>query len=287
MDSSPSTFDVTAASFDASVLQRSSEVPVLVDFWAPWCGPCRTLGPILERLAGEANAPFELVKINSDENQDLATRYGVQGIPNVLLFKDGEPVDRFVGVLPERQIRAFLRRHCPTEADRHMADAARHAEAGDPGAARGALEAALALDPELMAAHLALARLTLLEGDLKASRRHLETIPARADEYEAAGHLLEGVQLIEEAWDLGTLEDCERRLEADPGDLEARYASGGHELARGHYRESLEHYLALAQADREWRNQAARRAMVKVFHIVGVRDPLSDELRGRLARIYY
>lgn len=284
---SPHVLDVSAADFDEAVLRRSHEVPVLVDFWAPWCGPCRALGPTLERLAVEMDGAFVLARINSDSEPELAARYRVQGIPNVLLFRGGKPVDGFVGALPETAVRGFLRPFCLTAADRLAEDGARALANGDHEAARRAFEGALRLDPDCPAARLFLARLAFAEGDLETTRRHVAAIPAHAREYDAGQSLLKAEGLALAARSIGDREACAARLESDPGDLEARYALGAHAAVEGRHRDALEHFLELARADKEWHDQAARRAMVTVFDLLGARHPVSDEYRDQLRSLYY
>jgi putative thioredoxin len=279
--------DVHTATFELEVLQRSHEIPVLVDFWAPWCGPCRTLGPVLERLAAEMAGAFVLAKVDSDQNPEIAARYGVRGIPNVLLFRNGEVVDGFVGALPEPHVRAFLRRHCPTEADRRVEEGKAALADDDLESARLSFEEASSLDPAHHGAALGLARIALRSGEVDRARELAEAIPLGTDQHEPAQALLAALDLVGTAYAAGSEPDCAARLEADDGDLEARFALGGYALARGDVRAALEHFLAVVERDKAWNDEAGRRAMVDVFHIVGVRDPLADEFRDRLRRALY
>jgi putative thioredoxin len=284
---STTVLDVDRTTFEREVLERSRQVPVLVDFWAPWCGPCRVLGPVLEKLAREMDGAFALAKIDSDANPDLAAVYGVRGIPNVLVFRDGKPVDRFVGALPEPQVRAFLRPWCPTRGDRLVAQARELRDRGDLDDAHAKLEEAIAAEPESTTARLELARLAMAEGDLDEAERVSAAVPAGPGAGEEATHLREAIRLARAAAQIGDREACERRAAEDPEDAEARFALGGWALAAGGPREALEHFLDSATVDRDWEDQAARRAMLTVFHIVGVRDPLSEEFRDRLRAVYY
>ncbi|HVS65495.1 MAG TPA: thioredoxin [Thermoanaerobaculia bacterium] len=279
--------DVSTDTFDELVLRRSQELPVLVDFWAPWCGPCRTLGPVLERLAREAGGAFELAKVDSDRNPEIAARYGVRGIPNVLVFRDGEAVDGFVGALPEAQVRTFLRPHCPSAADRLAAEGEAALAAGELDAARTRFEQALVEDPGQEAARLGSARLALRTGDLDVARRLAEEVPLGADQHEAAQALIGGVELVAAAHSTGSEQECVSRLEADDEDLEARFALGGYALARGDLRGALEHYLGVVERDKSWNDEAGRRALLDVFQIVGTRQPLADEFRDRLRMLLY
>ncbi len=287
LESNAYVIDVTTDDFEHEVLQRSSKVPVLVDFWASWCQPCLMLGPILEKIAADLGGAFVLAKVDSDRNQELGARYGVQGIPNVLLFKDGAPVDRFVGAQPEARVKAFLKRHLESPADDRIAEAEKFAADGDAAAARRAYEEALGQDPEAHRARLGLARLALLEGDSETVGRWVGEIAPGAEEFDAGQALLQSAELAAAAAAIGDEAACAARVEADTNDVEAHFALGGHSLAAGEHRRALEHYLAAAKSDRHWRDEAARKAMLVVFNTVGVRDPLSDEFRDKLRRVYY
>ncbi len=278
--------EVTDATFATEVLERSRSVPVLVDFWAPWCGPCRMLGPVLEKLAAELDGSFVLAKVNTDENQGVAGRYRVSGIPDVKLFSGGEVVGGFVGAQPERNVRAFLDEHLPGEADAPLTDAAAALERGDDAAARAAFEQALALDATSPAAHLGLARLDLAGGDFAAARAHAAAVPASAREHDAASKLVDALALAEAAAAAGPRDALEARFAADASDLEARFALAGYEVGAGHYADALEGYYQVVQADRKWHDEAARKAMVTVFGVIGARHPLSDSYRDKLQVIY-
>ncbi len=272
--------------FDRIVIERSKHVPVVVDFWAPWCGPCLVLAPVLEALAEEWAGGFELVKINSDENAAVSSRYRVGGIPHVLLFKDGEPRDHFVGALPEANVRAFLRKHCPTAADQCVIDGQRLLITGDHEGARQAFEQALALDGTCTAAQLGLARLALSMGDLASASSYAAAVPALADERESADYIAKMVAMLESVVDEGDATAIAARLERDPRDIAALYVHGVRLAAAGRVREGLDALFATVELDRTWHDQAARKAMLTVFGLIGVRAPLSDEFRRKLMFVY-
>lgn len=281
-----SQFVVEVSDFASQVIERSRDTPVLVDFWAPWCGPCRMLGPVLEKLAAEHKGAFILAKVNTDEHQQTAAAFQVRGIPDVKLFRDGEVVDGFVGAQPEPEIRAFLQRNVPSEAAELAARGRQALDAGDPEQAEVALRAALDLDAKLDAANFAMARVALLKRDFDAVARHLDALAPLADEREAGKHLRDAVDLVRAAEATDTEERVRQRVVEDPDDVEAHYAIGGFELAAGRYRQALEAYLEVAVRQRKWRDQAARKAMLTVFGVLGVRHPVSDEFRQKLMFIY-
>lgn len=279
-------FDVARADFDDKVLAASRRVPVLVDFWAPWCQPCRILKPILEKLAAEYGGRFLLAKVNSDENQELVARYGVRGIPAVKAFVGGELVDEFAGALPEAQIREFLERLIPSPAEPLRREALALAGAGQRDAAREKLAEALRLDPAHEASRLDCAELDLAAGNIEAAREILDALSGQARDAARVESLQARLALASAAGD-ADLPALRARLADDPDDLAARFQLA-HALALAEdYRGALENLLEIVRRDRRWNDEAGRKGMLNLFALLGAQpqyDELVREFRIALAR---
>jgi putative thioredoxin len=273
--------DVTAATFQTDVIERSREVPVLVDFWAPWCGPCRTLKPVLERLAEQYQGRFRLAKINSDENQELAQQYGVRSIPNVKAFVDGELVDEFLGAQPESAVRAFIDGLLPTPEDLLRREAAARRAQGDGAGALALLDQAAASgrhDDAVLADKvqvlLDLGRLA----DAKATAAQLGPLASQEPRIAALLAQLQFADTGED--DLGTLR---ARIERDPGDHEARLRLAKLDIAGRRYESALDQLLEIIRRDRKWNDEIARKTMLAVFDLLGGNAELVSKYRRMLA----
>jgi putative thioredoxin len=268
--------EVTSRSFDAQVVERSHEVPVLVDFWAPWCGPCRMLGPVLEQLAVELGGRFVLAKVNTDAEAELGMRFSVSSIPACKLFVGGKVVGEFVGAISGSQVRRFIESHLPSEADK-LAGAARALfEAGKHDEARAALERVLAADPRQPDAHLMLARLALRARDAKAAIEHLDAIDPGTDAWLASDAVRDATRFIAACVEVGGEAEVRARVERDEADLDARYALGCCLALDERWEDALQTLLELVQRDRKHRDGAARKAMVTIFDLLGRQHELSD-----------
>jgi putative thioredoxin len=271
--------DVGDADFDVEVIERSHEVPVLVDFWAQWCAPCRTLGPMLEQAVAELEGKVELATVDTEANPMLAQRHRIMSIPAVKLFVRGEVVAEFVGALPLGQIRQFLRDNVPSEVDAIAEQAMVLLQTKGPDAARDEIERALELDPTHAGARLVAARLALREGDATALDQHiaaLEDLDPTASETELALRLRELLELRRVCEQAGGPEGCRERLDRED-DLDARYALGCCFAAREQWRDALETFLDVVRRNAKHRDGAARKAMVTLFDVIGRRDDLVDE----------
>jgi putative thioredoxin len=277
--------DVGDADFEREVIERSRERPVVVDFWAAWCGPCRALGPILERLVEEHAGAFVLAKLDVDRAPATAQRYGVRSIPLVLAFRDGEPVAEFVGAQPEPVVRKFLAGVLPGKSDRLAAEGDELQAAGHENAAEARYRGALEGDPRHGRALVGLARLLAGREDVAGALELLErVVPTGATGREAERLAAELRTRAEPAADLAALR---AQLARAPGDLAARLALGRALVARKDYAGGLGELLAVVSADPGFEDQAARRAMLDVFEVLGRDHPLTERFRAELARALF
>jgi putative thioredoxin len=273
--------DVTASSFETEVLAASHDLPVLVDFWAPWCGPCRVLKPVLEKLATEFGGRFRLAKVNSDEEPELSARYGVRGIPNVKAFSGGALVDEFTGALPESHVRAFIDRLLPGPGELRRREARALLAAGNAAAALAGFEEALSLEPRNGTARVDRAEALFVLGRTAEAQAAVEALdPVTAAEPRHAA-LLARIRL---AAGPGADETSLRaKVAADPADIDARQQLGRLLVAAGRHDDALAELLEAVRAGRGEARDAARRTMIQVFDLLGRDDTRVGEWRRRLA----
>ncbi len=279
-DTSPYIKDVTLEDFPSEVLNRSREVPVLVDFWAEWCGPCKTLSPLLERMTHEAGGAYELAKVDVDANQELSAQFMVQSIPTVVAIRDGKEVNRFTGALPEAAITAFLETVLPTELDL-MVDAARTAlVTGDTAGAEHMLRQVLDTKPDHQDAGTSLAALLIDHGDIDEAMIVLgKLIPdADVERLQAAARL--------RLTSGGDIAELEAAASAAPDDDEAQLALARALAARSEFEPALDRLLDVVRSKGEGK-EAARLAMLDIFGVLGNDHPLTSTYRRQLATALY
>ncbi|WP_168795069.1 thioredoxin [Paraburkholderia aromaticivorans] len=277
--------DTTLATFEQDVITASTLAPVLVDFWAPWCGPCKTLGPMLEKLEAEAAGKWKLVKVNVDENQELAAHFQVRSIPHVMAFADGRPVDQFVGVLPEGQLREFIERLVPQGADASRVEAHTALAEGRREDAYDALQAALAYDPGFDEARMDRIEMLLEDNRLDEARNEVELLsPKTTQGIDARFNAIKTrLDAVDAAADLPPTDALEAKVATDPADLEARFDLASAFIARHKYAEALEQLLAIVQRDRTFRDDIGRKTMLSVFDLAAHQPELVSQWRRKLS----
>lgn len=274
------TKDVDQHAFGVEVLQRSHELPVVVDFWAAWCGPCRTLGPALEKVADDYGGAFELVKVDVDANQQLAQQFAVQSIPTVIAFRDGKPVAQFMGAIPEDQIRRFVEGILPTEADKMVDQARSLVIEGDEAAGEAIYRRVLDEVPDHPEAGAGLAGLLIARGEPDEALIVLGKLP-RSSEVER----LEAAARVQSAKGID-LSALEARLAADPNDLDAHLELGQALAATSEFEPALDHLLEVVRSGGDLRD-TARQAMLDVFGLLGPEHPLTATYRRALANALF
>jgi putative thioredoxin len=288
--------DGSTDSFMADVIDASAQVPVIVDFWATWCGPCKQLGPALEKAVKDARGAVRLVKIDVDKNQELAAQMRIQSIPAVYAFLHGRPVDGFVGAVPESQIKSFVQRltqmaggavgPSPVEQALEQADAA--LADGDAGTASAIYGQVLQHEPQNVAAIAGLARCHLAAGDTAKAREILAGAPAEAASAPAIVAARSALDLAEQsAGAAGKLPEFRARLERDANDHAARFELANALYAADDRESAVDELLEIVRRNRGWNEEAARKQLVKLFEAMGPTDPLTLSGRRRLSSLLF
>ncbi|WP_378946612.1 thioredoxin [Mesorhizobium sp. ANAO-SY3R2] len=284
--------DTTTATFAADVIQESRNQPVLVDFWAPWCGPCKQLTPVIERVVQSAGGRVKLVKMNIDDHPAIAGQLGIQSIPAVIAFKNGQPVDGFMGAVPETQIREFIDRvagknGAQPEIAEALAAAAEARRAGDLQTAAQIYDAILEQAPETVEAIAALAELLFEAGDTVGANEVLARAPDDKKDAAALVSVRTRIALAEEAAALGDAAGLERRLAQNPGDHQARFDLAMIQNAAGQRAEAADNLLAIVKADRTWNDDGARAQLLKLFEAWGFTDEVTLATRRKLSSLLF
>ena len=283
--------ETTTQNFIKDVIEESKRQPVLVHFWAPWCGPCKQLTPILEKAVKSAKGKVKLAKMDIDKHPDIPGQMGIQSIPAVIAFANGQPVDGFMGALPEAQVIAFLERVTKGKIGGEEKDLLKEADAAL--AAGNAAEAAnlygqlLKEDSGNVAALAGLARCYVATGNLEQAKKTLAIVPEAKLNDSAVAAARAALELAEQAKSVGPIDELEKKVAADPLDHQARFDLAAALNAKGKRAEAADHLMAIVKRDRKWNEDGARKQLVQFFEAWGLTDPATVEGRKRLSSILF
>lgn len=284
--------DTATSTFAADVLEESKTRPVLVDFWAPWCGPCKTLSPIIEGAVKAAGGAVKLAKMNIDDHPSIAGQLGIQSIPAVVAFVDGKPVDGFLGAIPEGEVKAFIEKIAgpagdTSGVDKLLAEADELLAAGNGARAAELYGAIREADPENVAAIVGVARAALAGGRIDEARGVLDAVPAKDANDAAVLAAKADIDLADQAAELGSVSDLEARLDRDPGDHAARFDLALRRNSEGDRMAAAEALLAIVKVDVEWHERQAHKQLLKFFDSWGPQDPATLAGRRRLSSLLF
>lgn len=283
--------DVTTATFMQDVIEASRQAPVIVDFWAPWCSPCKQLAPLLEKAVASHAGKVTLAKVNVDENQAIAGQLQIQSLPTVYAFADGRPVDGFLGVQSESEIKAFVDRLVGTSEADELADvidsAEKALEAGDIQDAAEAFAAVLQIEQSNPDAIAGLASCYLKSGDSDRAEQTLKLVPESARHGTKVARVLAALELAKSSETAGDLSDLEGKLAAHPTDHQARLDLAKALASKGRKEDAVNHLLEIVRKDRAWNDEAARKQLVQFFDAWGPKDPATLEGRRKLSSILF
>ena len=273
--------DVTIANFDAEVIEASQTTPVLVDFWAPWCGPCKSLGPVLEKVEAAYNGRFKLVKINSDDEQELAGAFGIRSIPTCVLMIEGKPVDGFMGALPEGQVKAFLDKHLPAEeelqAQAEEEEALAALDDGDVETALAKLQQAVDTDPANDDARFDLVKLLLQQGFEDEAKVAFAPVIAKAAgvrKLDALNHWIKALDFVAGyASDESAENQFLAQIAANRRDFEARFGLARLRMAQQRWTDAMDELLEILMRDKAWNSDLARKTFIAILEIIDVPKP--------------
>ena len=282
--------DVTTQNFVKEVMEESKRRPVLVDFWAPWCGPCKTLGPVIEKVVRAAKGKVKLAKMNIDEHPQVAQQLGIQSIPAVYAFSNGQPVDGFVGALPEPEVKAFIERLAGSPGggiEDLVKSAEENLKSGDAAGAAAAFTQILSEQPENIAARAGLVRAQLAAGQTEEAKKTFALIPQDKANDAAVSAARAALDLAERAASVGDIAPLEAKVAANPLDHQARFDLAVALAAQGKRAEAVNHLLEIVRRDRKWNDDGARKQLVQFFEAWGGADENTVEGRKKLSLILF
>ena len=287
--------DINQQDFAKEVVEASMAAPVIVDFWAPWCGPCKQLTPALEKAVAEARGAVKMVKLNVDDNQELASQLRIMSIPTIYAFYQGQPVDGFQGAQPESQVKEFVKRLAemagssvgPSPVDEALDEAERLLRENAVGQAEALFGQALQHDPQNRRALAGLAGCHIAKGDVENARAFVDALDDETRDAQEFASVLAQIALAEKAAEAGPIAELLAKIEANPKDHQARYDLAIALQAAGRDEEASDHLLEIIRQDRSWNDEAARKQLLTFFEAWGATDPRTADARRRLSSLLF